>query len=65
MQNEVSALKLECRKLCFENSTLKSHANSLETYSRRDNLIIYSIPEPDRESGTQGEKSMKQFFVNH
>ena len=65
MQNEVGALKLECRKLLCENSALKSQANSLETYSRRDNFIIHGIPEPDKESATQCEKSVKQFFVNH
>ena len=65
MQNEVGALKLECRRLRCENSALKSQANSLETYSRRDNLIIHGIPEPDKESATQCEKSVKQFFVNH
>ena len=46
MQNEVGALKLECRKFRYENSTLKSQANSLETYSRRENLIVHDIPEP-------------------
>ena len=65
MQNEVGALKLGCRKLRCENSTLKSQANSLETYSRRDNLIVHGIPESDKESATQCEKSVKQFFVNH
>ena len=65
MQNEVGALKLECRKLRYENSTLKSQANSLETYSRQDNLIVHDIPEPDKESATQCDKSVKQFFVNH
>ena len=44
---------------------MKSQANSLQTYSRRDNLIIHGIPEPDKESATQCEKSVKQFFVNH
>ena len=44
--------------------TLDMHYTSI-TYSRRDNLIIHGIPEPDKESPTQCEKSVKQFFVNH
>ena len=36
-----------------------------ESYSRRDNLIIYGIPEVKPESIAQCKNSVREFFVNH
>ena len=36
----------------------------METYSRRDNIIIYGIKEPENESSILCEKSVRQLFVN-
>ena len=40
------------------------HANSMETYSRRDNLIIYGIKEPANESAFLCQKAVRQLFVD-
>ena len=43
-------------------TTVKSQANSMDTYSRRDNIIIYGIKEPAYESSTLCEKAVTTFF---
>ena len=44
---EVAELKKWCKKLQTEAIAVQSQANSMETYSRRDNIIIYGIKEPE------------------
>ena len=58
-------LKTEYRKLRDENVILKNQTNNIESYSRRDNLIIYGVTEPKNESPSQCEKLVKQSFVTH
>ena len=58
-------LRTECRKLREENVSLMSQANYIESYSRRDNLIIYGIPEVKPESIAQCNNSVREFFVNY
>ena len=65
MQEEVHVLKTEYRKLRDENVILKNQTNNIESYSRRDNLIIYGVTEPKNESPSQCEKLVKQSFVTH
>ena len=36
----------------------------METYSRRDNIIIYGIKEPSNESACLRQKAVRQLFVN-
>ena len=36
----------------------------METYSRRDNIIIYGVKEPTNESSVLCEKAVKQLFVD-
>ena len=40
---EVAELKQWCGRLQLEATSVKSQANSMETYSRSDNIIIYGI----------------------
>ena len=61
---EVTELKQWCNRLQSEATSVKSQANSMETYSRRDNIIIYGIKEPENESSILCEKSVRQLFVN-
>ena len=55
---EVRELRAKCQKLRAENIELKSQTNNLETYSRRDNLKIYGIPEHNGETA-----SVRDLFV--
>ena len=48
--SEVRDLRAECQSLRAENIELKSQTNNLETYSRRNNLIFYGIPEKNGET---------------
>ena len=43
LRNEVAELKKWCTKLQGESVSVQSQANSMETYSRRDNLIICAL----------------------
>ena len=61
---EVAELKKWCRKLQTETVSVQSQANSMETYSRRDNIIIYGIKEPDNESAFLCQKAVRQLFVD-
>ena len=74
-KSEVDQLKLEMETLkqwCKqevagvkqEQCAIKTQTNSLESYSRRDNLILYGIDEPTNESSVTCEKLVRQFFVN-
>ena len=61
--SEVRDLRAECQSLRAENFELKSQTNNLETYSRRNNLIFYGIPEKNGETEANCETSVKQLFV--
>ena len=61
---EVAELKKWCKKLQVESETVQSQANSMETYSRRDNIIIYGIKEPSNESAFLCQKAVRQLFVD-
>ena len=65
VRDEVQELRTECRKLREEKVSLRSQANNIESYSRRDNLIINGIPEAKPESNAQCKNSVREFFVNH
>ena len=64
LRNEVAELKKWCTKLQGESVSVQSQANSMETYSRRDNLIIYGIKEPANESAFLCQKAVRQMFVD-
>ena len=63
---EMDELRIEkwCKKLQSKSTTVQSQANNMETYSRRDNIIIYGIKEPTNESSVLCEKTVKQLFVD-
>ena len=43
LRTEVADLKNFCKKLLAKTDTVQSQTNSMETYSRRDNITIYGI----------------------
>ena len=59
LRTEVAELKKWCTKLQGESVSVQSQANSMETYSRRDNLIIYGIKEPANESAFLCQKAVR------
>ena len=72
-KSEVDQLKLEMETLkqwCKqevagvkqEQCALKTQTNSLESYSRRDNLIFHGIDEPTNESSVTCEKTCSSIF---
>ena len=65
VQEEVHVLKTEYRELRDGNVILKNQTINIESYSRCDNRIIYSVPEPNDESRLRCEKSVKQSFVTY
>ena len=64
LRTEVAELKKWCTKLQGESVSVQSQANSMETYSRRDNLIIYGIKELANESAFLCQKAVRQLFVD-
>ena len=58
-------LKQWCKRIQSEAAAVKSQTNSIETYSRRDNVIFYGIKEPNNETPVLCEKAVKKFFVDH
>ena len=58
-------LKQWCKRIQSEAAAVKSQTNSIETYSRRDNVIFYGIKEPNNETPVLCEKAAKKFFVDH
>ena len=64
LRTEVAELKKWCTKLQGKSVSVQSQANIMETYSRRDNLIIYGIKEPANESAFLCQKAVRQLFVD-
>ena len=64
MRIEMAELKKWCKKLQSESTSVQSQANNMETYSRRDNIIIHGIKEPAGETSVLCEKAVRQFFVD-
>ena len=58
-------LKQWCKRIQSEAAAVKFQTNSIETYSRRDNVIFYGIKEPQNETPVLCEKAVKKFFVEH
>ena len=52
-------------KLKFENRTLKEQGNNIETYSRKNNIIIRGLRETENESNDQCEHMVRLFLVNN
>ena len=58
--------KLEntCEELSNENRELRQHTNNLDNYSRRSNVVIRGITEPQQESNADCVKAARDFFKN-
>lgn len=63
IQRELTVLKYANVRLREENSTLKKQTLALESYSRRDNLIIRGIAQEMRDGEEQCSDLAKQFFI--
>ena len=55
-------LEITCEQLSTENKELKSHSNELDNYSRRSNIVIRGIVEPQQESNAECEQTVRAFF---
>ena len=55
-------LKFTCEELTSENNSLKQHTENLDNYSRRSNVVIRRITEPQQESNADCEKATRDFF---
>ena len=55
-------LEFTCEQLSSENKELKSHNNELDNYSRRSNIVIRGIVEPQQESNAEFEQTVRAFF---
>ena len=63
-QCEIKELKFTCHQHQNEIDDLKSQTNSIETYSRKDNIVFYGISEKNNESESQCATSVRQFMMN-
>ena len=63
-QYEIKELKFTCHQHQNEIADLKSQTNSIETYSRKDNIVFYGISEKNNESESQCATSVRQFMMN-
>ena len=64
LQTDFNDLKNECMKLKFENRTLKEQGNNIETYSRKNNIIIRGLRETENESNDQCEHMVRLFLLS-
>ena len=55
-------LEFTCEQLSNENRQLKQHTNNLDNYSRRSNVVIRGITEPQQESNADCERAARDFF---
>ena len=55
--------KFTCEELTSENNSLKQHTENLDNYSRRSNVVIRGITEPQQESNADCEKAARDFFT--
>ena len=55
-------LEFTCEELTSENNSLKQHTENLDNYSRRSNVVIRGITEPQQESNADCEKAARDFF---
>ena len=57
-------LEFTCEQLSNENRELKQHTNNLDNYSRRSNVVIRGITEPQQESNADCERAAREVFKN-
>ena len=59
---KIDKLEFTCDELSNENRELKQHTNNLDNYSRRSNVVIRGLTEPQGESNADCEKAARDFF---
>ena len=57
----VKSNNIELKSKC---DAIRTQTNSMETYSRRDNLQFHGIRQPTNESNFSCAKSVREFLVN-
>lgn len=62
LRTQMNELSNECKTLRHENYELKRQCDSVESYTRRDNLIFYGIKENNDESSTACELAVRDFM---
>lgn len=62
MRTEMGYINFTCDNLISENKMLKQRTNSLENYSRRNNIVIRGIAETDKETNASCEESVRNFL---
>ena len=62
VKEEFQKVHFQYENLKSENERLRKHANHLDNYSRKSNLVIGEIPENEGESAEQCEQQVRKFF---
>ena len=63
LKEEVRTLKNERDELRDENRTLERRVDSMENYSRRNNLIVAGIPQQEKETWEETELALKKILT--
>ena len=63
-QMKIESVKSDNLELKSKYDAIRTQTNSMETYSRRDNLLFHGIRQPTNESDFSCAKSIRKFLVN-
>ena len=63
-QMKIESVKSDNIKLKPKYDAIRTQTNSMETYSRRDNLLFHGIRQPTNESDFSCTKFVRKFLVN-
>ena len=63
LQMKIESAKSDNIELKSKCDAIRSQTNSMETYSRRDNLLFHGIRQPTNESDFSCAKSVRKFLV--
>lgn len=64
LQQNVFGLQRKCDGLQAENKRLENQCDALDSYGRRENIVIRGIPEPDGEDESRCIQAVRDMFVN-
>ncbi len=60
LKRDMTTLQTQNNKLAANNESLRDKFNRLEAYSRRNNLIIYNVPEDDKTPLEKIQKTLRE-----
>ena len=63
MKSELCSVKIKYRNLERDFEDVKSQTNNIETYSRKDNIVLYEIAEKQNESNDECATAVRKFMV--